>query len=121
MAVLPVEQGNEHALGLGRCYGRDEVAVPGNQYRLPNEASGGELYHVDTEQDVYAFLLIYGSSQGVFAPAFEAPETYFESGKHSQRIKEPSRRCQSLLLTCRWRITLVREAVVVVRPEDLCF
>ena len=41
MAVLAVEQADDHSLGLGGGNGWNEVAVPGYQHGLSNVAFGG--------------------------------------------------------------------------------
>lgn len=89
MAVLAMEQAHDHALRLGDGNGRYEVAVSGDQHCFSNVTLGGELNHIDTKQDVDAFLLVTHYSLSVF-PTFEPSETHFESWQHPQRVKEPS-------------------------------
>ena len=119
MAMLPVEQGNDHPLGLGGCDGWNEVAVPGDQHGLSNVALGGELHHIDAKQDVHSLLLIERPSLRVLSPTLEAPEPYFETRQHSQRIVESASLRVSLALLPSWRIILVWQAVVVVGTENI--
>ena len=119
MAVLPVEQGNDHPLGLGGCAGWNEIAVPGDQHGLSNVALGGELHHIDAKQDVHSLLLIERPSLRVLSPTLEAPKPYFETRQQSQRIVKSASLRVSLPLLLRWRITLMWQAVVVVGTEDI--
>ena len=46
MAILTVEQRNNHSLGLGGSHGWYEIAVPGDDHGRSNVALCSELHHV---------------------------------------------------------------------------
>ena len=119
MTVLAVKQGDDHPLGLGGRDGWNEIAVSGNQHGLANVTLGRELHHVDAKQDVHALLLKERPPLGILSPTLEAPEPYFETRQHSQRIVESARLRVSVPLLLSWRITLVWQAVVVVGAENI--